>query len=483
MDKLKLSELNGLVKGAIEEALPAMVWVMAEISELKTNRSGHCYLSLVEKDVASDAVVAQARGTIWSYSYRMLKPFFESTTGQSFREGLKVLLKVTVEFHPLYGYSLNIRDIDPTYTLGDMARKRKEIIERLQAEGVFDMNRELELPTVPQRIAVISSPTAAGYQDFMNQLHQNDYHIRFYTALFPAVMQGNQAEASLIDALEQIYAYEDFFDVVVIIRGGGSQLDLSTFDSYELAFHLTQFPIPVLTGIGHEKDDSIADMVAHTRLKTPTAVAEFLVTGAAQFEAYLDDLETQIVDHVEDFLSESKDKLERMMSDFVPQVREVVATTNHRIAQASWRLDKQVKISIKDKSYHLEQAETRVHHLAKSFLRESAHRFEPIPERMHRIVARRLSAEKEQVLAYGNKTIRGSQGIIEQANHVLALANQKAKLLDPENVLKRGYAIAYLNGKALKSSEGVQVGDKIVTHLGKGKLESVVTATKDNKQK
>ena len=219
-EQLKLSELNGRVKKAIGETFTSPVWVIAEISELKMNRNGHCYLVLIEKEENGDAIIAQAKTTIWSYTFRMLRPYFESTTGQPLTEGLKVLVSVSVEFHELYGYSLNIRDIDPTYTLGDMARRRREIISRLQNEGVADMNKELTLPLVPQKIAIISSPTAAGYQDFIDQLTNNPANYHFHTRLFPAIMQGNQAEASIIGALEQIYLYEDFFDVVVIIRGG-----------------------------------------------------------------------------------------------------------------------------------------------------------------------------------------------------------------------------------------------------------------------
>jgi len=266
VNKLTLSELNERIRDALLEAFPGMVWVIAEVSELKENRSGHCYLELVEKE--GNEIVARSRATIWSYTYRMLKPYFETTTGQLFTQGIKILVQASVEYHPAYGLSLNIKDIDPTYTVGDMALQRKEIIDRLQKEGVFDMNRELNLPLVPQKIAVISSATAAGYQDFMNQLESNEYGFVFYTRLFEAFMQGAEAVPSIIRALERIFQYEDFFDAVVIIRGGGATADLSSFDNYELAINITQFPLPVITGIGHEKDDTIIDLVAHTRLKT-----------------------------------------------------------------------------------------------------------------------------------------------------------------------------------------------------------------------
>ena len=214
--QLSLSELNNQIKAQLDDAFPALMWIRAEISEMNNNRTGHCYLELIEVNDTTKEVVARCRGTIWSYTFRMLKPYFETTTGQAFSEGLKVLIQAKVEFHPVYGLSLNIRDIDPSYTMGDMARKRREIIVQLEEEGVLNMNKELELPLVPQRIAIVSSPTAAGLQDFQNQLANNAYHIHFYTKLFPAIMQGKDAAGSIMMALEQIFRYEDFFDVVVI---------------------------------------------------------------------------------------------------------------------------------------------------------------------------------------------------------------------------------------------------------------------------
>jgi len=225
-----LFELQNQVKSSLDDLFPLPIWVVAEISEMTVNRSGHCYLELVETQGGSDSVLARCRATIWSFTFRMLKPYFETTTGQSFSQGIKVLLQAKIEYHEVYGFSLNIRDIDPVYTLGDLARQRREIIRRLEDDGVFEMNKELEMPLVPQKIAVISSPTAAGLQDFLDQLHNNPHQFIFYTKLFPALMQGNDAPHSIMNALEQIFEYEEWFDVVVIIRGGGAQLDLACFD-------------------------------------------------------------------------------------------------------------------------------------------------------------------------------------------------------------------------------------------------------------
>ncbi|NDV46538.1 exodeoxyribonuclease VII large subunit [Paludibacter sp. 221] len=278
MNSLALSELTYRIQEVIGLNFGKPVWIRAEISELREN-SGHCYMELVEKSEDSDSVLAKCRATCWASTYRMLKPYFESTTGQALSAGMKVLVAVTVDFHGVYGLNLNVRDIDPVFTVGEMAARRLQILRQLEADGIADMNKQLAIPVPAQRIAIISSPTAAGYDDFQNQLLHNKYGFVFYTKLFPAVMQGEATEASVIGALEQIYAQIDLFDVVVIIRGGGATADLAAFDSYDLALNCTQFPIPVLTGIGHQRDVSILDMVAHTSLKTPTAVAEFLVAN------------------------------------------------------------------------------------------------------------------------------------------------------------------------------------------------------------
>ena len=243
MDSLSLLELNALVRRSLEQCLPDEYWIQAELSDVRSNTTGHCYLEFVQKDPRSNNLVAKARGMIWSNIYRLLKPYFEETTGQLFTSGIKVLVKVTVQFHELYGYSLTVLDIDPAYTLGDMARRRREILMQLEEEGVLTLNKELEMPVLPQRIAVISSATAAGYGDFCHQLQHNSGGFFFYTELFPALMQGNQVEESVLAALDRINDRVNEFDVVVIIRGGGATSDLSGFDTYLLGGRLC--PVPV----------------------------------------------------------------------------------------------------------------------------------------------------------------------------------------------------------------------------------------------
>lgn len=290
MDSLSLLELNALVRRSLEQCLPDEYWIQAELSDVRSNSTGHCYLEFVQKDSRSNHLVAKARGMIWSHIYRLLKSYFEETTGQLFAAGIKVLVKVTVQFHELYGYSLTVLDIDPTYTLGDMARRRREILLQLEEEGVLTLNKELEMPLLPQRIAVISSATAAGYGDFCHQLQHNSGGFFFYTELFPALMQGSQVEESVLAALDRINVRADEFDVVVIIRGGGATSDLSGFDTYLLAAACAQFPLPVITGIGHERDDTVLDSVAHTRVKTPTAAAELLIHRVEAAAEHLEEL-------------------------------------------------------------------------------------------------------------------------------------------------------------------------------------------------
>lgn len=480
-ERLKLSELNGLVKKTVGEAFAVPIWVIGEISELKTNRSGHCYLVLIEKEENGDAIVAQARATIWSYTFRMLRPYFESTTGQQLAEGLKVLVSVSVEFHELYGYSLNIRDIDPTYSLGDMARRRREIIARLQADGVAEMNKELTLPLVPQKIAVISSPTAAGYQDFIGQLTNNAAGYRFHTKLFPAIMQGNQAETSIIGALEQIYLYENFFDAVVIIRGGGSQADLSCFDNYNLAYYITQFPLPVITGIGHEKDDSIVDLVAHTRLKTPTAVAEFLISGVAQFDLHLDELRNRFVDIIDKLLSEAKNNIEQFTRMIAPLTREKIAKVNSRLNQTIWKLDNFVKKFIQNQDYQLEKKEENLRHEFKNFTHQQLRQLEKTTRILSGTLQRITIANHDQLTRKIQRSGNKFRGIIADSRHYLELSRQKAMLTDPNKILARGYSITTYNGRALKNTDEVKSKALIETRLYKGHIISEVqTIKKEN---
>lgn len=309
MEALSLYDLNALVRRSLEQCLPDEYWVQAELSDVRTNSTGHCYLEFIQKDPRSNNLIAKARGTIWANVYRLLKPYFEESTGQAFVSGIKVLVQVTVSFHELYGYSLTVQDIDPTYTLGDMARRRREILKQLEEEGVLTLNKELEMSVLPQRIAVVSSPTAAGYGDFCHQLKNNPRSFFFHTELFPALMQGDRVEDSVLSALDVILNRQEDFDVVVIIRGGGATSDLSGFDTYLLAAACAQFPLPIITGIGHERDDTVLDSVAHTRVKTPTAAAEYLINCMDLAADELEVLISQLHESVRSRLTEEHRKL------------------------------------------------------------------------------------------------------------------------------------------------------------------------------
>lgn len=308
---ITLSELQRRIGEAVESALPLPLWVAAEISEMKVNTSGHCYLELIEKGEGSRSTIAiaQARAVMWRQDYQVLSVMFAHQTGERLHSGMKVLVRVMVTHHPLYGLSLRITDIDATYTIGESERQRQQTISQLKADGVWDINRSVALPRIVQRIAVVASGSSAGYRDFINELRSGGYAFR--VELFEAVVQGEAAEGSMVDALEQIAAREESFDVVVIIRGGGSVSDLKCFDSYLLSSVVAQFPLPVLTGIGHDKDTSVVDMVAHTPLKTPTAVAGWLVERMAQEWALVEEYAKRLAEYARNVVAVSRLRVER----------------------------------------------------------------------------------------------------------------------------------------------------------------------------
>ena len=304
-EKLSLTELQLIIRDSLYLSLPHMFWIIAEISEISVNSSGHCYLELIEKHPDEKNVRARIKGIIWSSRYSFIKSFFENITGESLRCGLKILIKAKVEYHELYGLSLVISDIDPAFTIGEMAIKRQLVIKKLEQEGVFSMNKEIDFPLLPQKIVIISSKSAAGYSDFINQLNGNSFGYVFYTALIETPMQGTETEQGVISALDKIAVNSSLFDLVVIIRGGGSQTDLSWFDNYNIAYHVTQFPLPVITGIGHEKDMSVTDMVANKSLKTPTAVADFIIDAMASSENQLLEMSSEIRDLGKEYISKA----------------------------------------------------------------------------------------------------------------------------------------------------------------------------------
>ncbi len=335
METLSLLELNGRVKSTLQFEMPDAYWVQAEISSISPSGQGHCYLELVQKDATGRNFLAKAKANIWRGTWLKLKPYFEAQTGETLKVGMKVLLQVTVTFHEVYGYSLVVQDIDPAYTMGDMARRRKEILEQLARDGVIGLNKELEIPALPHRIAVISSATAAGWGDFRNQLDGNIYGFRFYVKLFPALMQGDDVERSVVSALNAVAARRDDFDLVVIIRGGGAVSELSCFDSYNLAFNIANFPLPVITGIGHERDDTVADVVAHTKVKTPTAAAEFIINRVFDTASELENLTRRMSDAITGRMNTENVRIEGL-SQKLPSLFAVLRARQEQLLETVW---------------------------------------------------------------------------------------------------------------------------------------------------
>ena len=359
---ITLSELQRHIKQALESALPLPVWVVAEISELKVNYSGHCYMELVEKSEPAKGGTpiprAQARAVIWRQQYAMLSAYFEAETGSKLSAGMKILAKVVVSYHELYGLSLQITDLDASYTLGEVERQKQMTIAQLQADGVWDMNREQELPLLTQRIAVVSSAAAAGYRDFCNELQQGGY--AFHLELFEAVVQGHAAEESVCAALERIAERAECFDAVVIIRGGGSASDLSCFNSYRVCSYVAQFPLPVITGIGHDKDTSVADMVAHTPLKTPTAVAAWLTERMAQQMAWLEDASFALSQLAQGATSRELLRLERLTGELQRLGGTYCERARGRVALLQEQLTTQLTLFLNKQKMFLKMAESVV---------------------------------------------------------------------------------------------------------------------------
>ena len=393
MQHFTLFELNQLIRQTLDTNLAPSYWVVAEIGEIRVNQKGHCYLELIEKE--EEKVMAKQRATIWSYTYRNLSPWFEAMTGQSLKSGIKILCNVVIQFHELYGLSLNVRDIDANYTLGERAKKRQEVIEQLKEEGVFKMNKMLELPLVPQNIAIISSPNAAGFGDFLHQMQHNAFGYTFRVQLFKAIMQGEEAAESIINALHRVHHLSDQFDLLVIIRGGGAQIDLDCFDTYELTAHVAQFPLPVITGIGHERDETVTDLVAHTKMKTPTAVAELLINGMRNFELNIETVFKGIANRAAQRLQQEGLRLQR----FVYQLQAASHT------------------KVLHHSQHVSELSQGLEHAAAQYFRE--------------------------------------------AERKISLLENTLELLNPQNILSRGYAIASHQNKMLREIGKLKKGDII----------------------
>jgi len=446
---ISLYELNNLIRGVLSNTFVDRFWIRAETSDVRTNQSGHCYLEFIEKDESNRNIIARARASIWSNVYRLLRAYFESETGQTFTSGLKVLVQVSVEFHELYGYSLNVHNIDPSYTLGDQARKRAAILKQLEEEGVLTLNKELELNSISNRIAVVSSPTAAGYEDFTNQLNNNADGFVFYTHLFPAVMQGERTEDSIIAALDRVYEHLDKFDVVTILRGGGATSDLSSFDSYLLAANCAQFPLPIITGIGHERDDTVLDLVAHTRAKTPTAVAEFLIRKMQYTATGLFDIEDSIFSSVKEIISENAAFLDSLSTRFSYITKGMTRERMNLLASYS----------------------EKIKHLAKIRLTENLSSFEMLSKHFSLALRDNTKEQKNILSKYSERLKNISEKPIQRQKHVLAGMEQYLELVSPDNILKKGYTLTLRGAQIIKSKDDVSKGDKLTTRFHNGEVD------------
>ena len=431
---MTLYELNSMVRDVVELGMPGSYWVEAELSEVR-ERSGHCYMELVQKDLTGNSTVARASARCWRSTWASVRPGFEQVTGEHFRAGLKVLLQVHAQFHENFGFSWIVTDIDPAYTLGDMARRRQGIIRILKEEGVFDLNKELCLSLFASRIAVVSSESAAGYGDFCNQLDTNAYGFAFSVRLFPAVMQGERTEGSIISALDAINSEADDFDCVVIIRGGGAVSDLSAFDSLALAENVANFPLPVITGIGHERDESVLDMVANKRVKTPTAAAALLIEN---------------LKHTYDRIVQAQERISVSVSRRMDYERV-------RLERVSGRIPVLFSLVKTRQQARIDSLFARVGAAAGRIVAEERLRLDRLSVALAPAVRQRLSAE----------------------NHRLELLGQRISAVDPAILLRRGYSITLHNGRAVYSPGQLSDGDVIETRLAEGNVRSVVR-NKDN---
>ena len=427
---MTLSEFNARIERQVN-GVPGLQnqWVIAETSDLRLNRSGHCYTELIEKDDRG-ITIAKIGAAIWAGTYRDLYNKFLRSTGQVLATGMKVMVKVTVNFHSLYGMKVVINDIDPNYTLGDMARQRQEIINRLTAEGIIDLNKELPWPEVPQRIAIISAEGAAGYGDFMNQLTGNPYGLQFYTCLFNAVMQGAQTVPTVMAAMDRINRHIDLFDCVVIIRGGGATSELNSFDNYDLASYVANFPIPVIVGIGHERDVTVLDYVAALRVKTPTAAAETLIQRGTTALAHLDELQDAVVTAVRDTVGQAREHL-AFFTTMIP------AAARHLIDTNRIRLDNHAR---------------NIPFAAQGLIVNQRTRLERAVERMGDAVSRALQREQQRLVALGDK----------------------ATLLSPVNTLQRGYSLVRLGDKCVTAADQLHSGDQITVQFATGTTDATI---------
>ncbi|MDE6577437.1 MAG: exodeoxyribonuclease VII large subunit [Muribaculaceae bacterium] len=425
-------------------------WVIAELSDVRVN-GGHCYMELVEKNAAGQTV-AKMRATIWASTFYPLRKKFLAATGREVATGMKVLLRGSASHHPLYGLSFNIVDIDPSFTLGDIERLRREILQRLTREGIIDNNKKQHLPLAPQRVAVISAPGAAGYGDFMNHLLGNSEKYVFYTHLFQAVMQGDRTSSSVRAALEMVEQTIDLWDCVVIIRGGGATTDLNGFDDYELAKAVALCSLPVIVGIGHERDRTVLDEIAHTRMKTPTAVAGFLVDSLREAETRAASLTDFIARYSTDRIKGETQRLANLEAT-------VPALASARIAAASSLLDREL---------------TRIPVLVSSRLERASSRLDRISDLLRQVSSNRTVRAADRLIQLENLFSMAAVNVLNRASERVRSLESLVNVLSPSNTLSRGYSITRVGGKAVTDVGQLPPGTRFTTTLLNGTVEAEV---------
>ncbi len=429
MTPKSIAELNQLIQATLESELDPVYWVVGEIADFRQAPQGHAYFELVEKQ--GNQVLAKIKANLWQFTYRSVSARFESVTGTGIKNGMKVLAQVAVNFHPLYGLSVNVKDIDPSFSLGERARIRQETIDRLTQEGLIRLNARHVLPPVIQKIAILSSSTAAGYGDFINQIQTNSGGYQIYHKLFPCVMQGNEAVKSLINGLKAVFEEMESLkpDVVILIRGGGAQLDLDCFDDYRLAVAIARFPLPVLTGIGHERDESIADLTAHTKLKTPTAVAEFILSSFREYEENLN--------------------------------------------LGLNRLDRATRLLLNTNESRLSQLAHQVRALAESRIQLESEKLKSRENRLMSTGRNRVRMEQNNLVNLEKSLRKAMLQFLKNQDQLLQSKSVGLSQLDPKAILKRGYTRTELNGVPIDLAKP-ELGQHLITHSEKQKIESTI---------
>lgn len=466
-----LSDLMNELQMVIRSSFDQSYWVVAELANVSGSARGHMYMELVEK--SDSQIIAKARANLWSSKRQQITAAFEDITKETIKTGMKVLLQLSVDFHPIYGLSFQVLDIDPSYSLGELERQKQETIKRLEQEGLLDFNKQYVLSNVIQNIAIISSETAAGYQDFMNQLESNSYQYRFNTQLFTAIMQGDQAPASIIKAIEKIDHSQILYDAVVVIRGGGSNLDLACFDDYHLCSRLAQSYFPIFSGIGHERDQSVTDMIAHTRLKTPTAVAEHIIQHNFDFENLITGIFSDIISVSKDQLDAGKYQLEKLSMQMTDHTTELLQTEKSMLRNVSYQMNRNSIKKLHENFILIEQRKADLSFLTQQVFQKqdqkSIHHYHQLKNELKKL----FYHQNNQINTLSKFSIRTSLFIDKESDrldylkHIINISN-------PDSILKKGFSITKQNGKAISRLDQINEDEILETILHKGIIRSKI---------